>query len=248
MSVKDDIRRSLKDLAYPIAASYYRTNGPGDSAVPILKLLGIADASFQPTFFTLSRVIEQAADRGGIYAECGVYRGGTLLGVAHKLKTLHAKGWHLVGFDSFEGFPELVQEDALPDGSFHPNAKKGFFSDTSYEAVNARVRALGFEREITLVKGYFDATLEAWSDKRFTVVHLDCDIYQSYVTCLNFFYPRLEPGGFMVFDEYDFCAGVYPGAQKAIDGFFADKPERIQRFEDAAVPRYFIVKQPAAAL
>jgi O-methyltransferase len=96
---------------------------------------------------------------------------------------------------------------------------------------------------VTLVKGYFEETLSAWGDRQFSVVHIDCDLYQSYLTCLDFFYPRMVPGGHIVFDEYDFIADVYPGAQKAIDEFLADKPEKITGFPESPIPRYFIVKQ-----
>ena len=46
----------------------------------------------------------------------------------------------------------------------------------------------------------------------------------------------------MVFDEYDFSKNVYPGAQKAIDDFFTDKPEQINYFEKIEHPRYFVKK------
>jgi hypothetical protein len=46
----------------------------------------------------------------------------------------------------------------------------------------------------------------------------------------------------MVFDEYDMAAPVYPGAQKAIDQFFADKPEKLQQLGNQSDARCFIVK------
>ena len=39
-----------------------------------------------------------------------------------------------------------------------------------------------------------------------------------------FFYPRMAPGGVMVFDDYG--APTCPGVQQAVDEFFAGKPER----------------------
>ncbi len=56
-------------------------------------------------------------------------------------------------------------------------------------------------------------------------VHLDANLYQSYITCFDALYHRVSPGGFMLFDEYTKWA--YPGARQAIDEFFADKPEGI---------------------
>jgi O-methyltransferase len=208
-----------------------------------MHFLGIADPSYRTDFQTLHRILLEMAPMGGLFAECGVYRGATLLGMAHTLRSAVARPFRIVGFDSFEGFPPPVREDALPNGQYHERAGEGVFGDTSLQVVQRCIDALGFADQITLVKGYFEDTLDKWCDQTFSVVHLDCDLYQSYVTCLDFFYPRMRPGGYMVFDEYDFAADVYPGAQKAIDGFLADKPERIQRFPDLSNPRFFIIKQ-----
>jgi hypothetical protein len=241
MGLKQKIRRATIRTAYPAVATYYRSRPGTNYPRLILEFLGIADSSYRTDFYTLSRIVREAGTKGGLIAECGVYRGATLLGMAHILKNLG--DYQLVGFDSFEGFPAPVREDALQDGSYHSRALQGVFSDTSYEELSRKVRLLGFEQHITLVKGYFEKTLRNWSDKSFSIVHLDVDLYQSYLTCLQFFYPRVRSGGYVVFDEYDFIADVYPGAQKAIDAFLLDKPERIQCFAEASKPRYFIVKQ-----
>jgi hypothetical protein len=235
-------RRALINAVYPSGARRYRT-GSGNAPVTLLKFLGIADASYRDGFYTLSRAVEEMPKDGAVLAECGVYRGSTLLGMANRLRDLGAKDFHLIGFDSFEGFPQPSPDDALSDGTYHPQATKGFFSDARYDDLQHRVELLGFQNEITLVKGYFENTLGQFADRRFSLVHLDCDLYDSYMTCLNFFYPRMRRGGYMVFDEYDFCASIYPGAQKAIDSFLSDKPEKIQRFPEAVSPRYFIVKE-----
>ena len=242
MSVLGSIKRSIIRFCYPAIAAYYRSQPA--CPVSILKLLGIADIAYRSDFYTLSHAVDKITPSRGFIAECGVYRGATLLGMAHKLRRSGAASFHLLGFDSFEGFPEPVQEDAIPDGTFHERTAKGVFSDTSYEDLKGKVEALGFENQITLVKGYFENTLHHWSDKEFVLVHLDCDLYQSYLTCLEFFYPRVKSGGYIVFDEYgEGAAPVYPGAQKAIDLFLSDKPEKIQRLPESNNPRYFIIKK-----
>ena len=40
----------------------------------------------------------------------------------------------------------------------------------------------------------------------------------------DFFYPRLTPGGMMLFDDYGFAS--CPGVRKAVDEFFADKMQK----------------------
>ena len=68
-----------------------------------------------------------------------------------------------------------------------------------------------------LVSGYFRDTLQEFSELRFSFVHLDCDIYASYMECLEFFYPRLAPGGIILLDEYN--DPPWPGCNKAVDEF-----------------------------
>ncbi|PIZ94190.1 hypothetical protein COX84_05420 [Candidatus Micrarchaeota archaeon CG_4_10_14_0_2_um_filter_49_7] len=52
--------------------------------------------------------------------------------------------------------------------------------------------------------------------------HIDVDLYQSTVDCLNFFYPRMQAGGVII--SHDAHLG---GVNKAFEEFFKDKPEPI---------------------
>lgn len=242
MSAAGALRRTALGAVYPALAAYYRSDAGLGVPPAALKVLGIADPSYRADFYTLGKAIDLTAGVDGFVAECGVYKGSTLFGMAHRLRKAGTANRRILGFDSFEGFPEPAVQDALPDGSFHTRTLKGTFSDTSLETLQKRSHALGFERSITLVKGYFENTLGAWSAETFSVVHIDCDLYESYRTCLEFFYPRMARGGYMVFDEYDFSASVYPGAQRAIDEFFAEKLEPLQTFPESRTQRCFVVR------
>jgi hypothetical protein len=55
------------------------------------------------------------------------------------------------------------------------------------------------------------------------MAHIDVDLYQSTLDCCEYFYPRLVPGGILLFDEYGFAAAR--GEKDAVDQFFADKRE-----------------------
>ena len=99
---------------------------------------------------------------------------------------------------------------------------------------------MGWEDRIQLIKGFFEDTLPRISEERFSLAHLDCDLYTSYKTCLEFVYPRMLPGGVIVLDDYRLPANVYPGADKAVDEFFADKPEKPERFDHPQGLRSFV--------
>jgi hypothetical protein len=147
---------------------------------------------------------------------------------------------HVFGFDSFQGFDESVEKDIALGGSKDEQRKVGGFSQTSEELVSGKLRLFGVEQGVTLVPGYFRDSLVACSSNRFSFVHLDCDTYDSYKECLSFFYPRLNRGGIILFDEYNDPA--WPGCNLAIDEYLADKPEKPQRIERDNFQKFYIEK------
>lgn len=192
----------------------------------------IATTRNRKWFYTLAKITSLIADKEGDIAECGVFRGSTLLGIAHLLKKKNISR-KIYGLDSFEGFPEKELKD------IDKGITEETFANVSYEEVSEKIRKLGFSN-ITLIKGFFKDTLKQLEGKRFILVHLDCDLYDSYKECLNFLYDKVLPGGYIVFDEYVL------GAKKAIDEFLSDKKEKLQYFKEIKNKsdiRYFIKKE-----
>ena len=56
------------------------------------------------------------------------------------------------------------------------------------------------------------------------LAHIDVAVYFSIRDSLDFIWPRLSRGGFIVFDDYGFA--TCPGARQAVDEFFAPLPIR----------------------
>lgn len=152
----------------------------------------------------------QATRIEGEFFECGVYQGGTARLLAEALAP-RADGRRLHLFDTFSG---------MPDTSEHDLHHRGDFADGL-----ARVeRFVGHPELVALHAGVIPETFAGLEDVRIAFAHIDVDIYQSIIDCCAFVYPRLEAGGAMVFDDYGFAS--CPGARKAVDEFFAGKPER----------------------
>lgn len=228
----------MKTLIDRTAIGIYRAMQASSPRL-ILKRVGIATTHRREEFYTLDRLLREMPEVRGSIVECGVYRGATLLGMTHILNVrgIRAK---LYGLDSFEGFPEPDAKDARADGTFAADVHTGNLSDTSYDALLERIRQLGWDDRIHILKGFFEKTLPSLANERFSLAHLDCDLYTSYKTCLEFLYPRMLRGGVMVFDDYKIPANVYPGADRAVDEFFADKPEKPERFDDPRGQRSFV--------
>ena len=143
----------------------------------------------------------------GDVVECGVYKGGTAKILAELVPD---RPLHL--FDTFAGMPETD-----PSRDLH---KPGDFADTTLESVRAY---LSGHTNVNCVAGMIPQSLAVVHDRKFSFVHIDLDIYSSIKAACEFFYPRLEPGGILLFDDYGYPS--CPGARAAVDEFFADKPE-----------------------
>jgi O-methyltransferase len=154
----------------------------------------------------------------GSIAELGVYKGTTA-----KILHILLPDRRLYLFDTFAGFDarDLCNEKTANATSFQ-------FDDTSAENVE---RYLGDSPLITWCKGYFPATASAVPEtERFALVHLDADLFKPTWDALEFFYPRIAPGGYLILHDYSSMA--WPGIAEAVDRFLADKPESLVRVPD----------------
>ena len=144
----------------------------------------------------------------GDIAEVGVYKGGSakLMCETTKKKSIHL-------FDTFEGLPDVSDTDS------QKQFKKGEYIATLDYVKNC----LKKYARVYFYKGFFPATSTPVKNKKFSFVHLDVDIYESTLSCLTFFYPRMSRGGILISHDYPGSKGV----KRAFDEFFKDKPEII---------------------
>ena len=151
---------------------------------------------------TLRELALKIKDFDGVVVEVGVFRGGS----GKVLKdTLPDDQIYL--FDTFEGMPQENEFDNLH--------KRGDFADTSYEEV---CKLFADSPNVSVYKGCFpQENSDILFDKQVKFLHLDVDIYQSHVDCLEFFHDKMVSGGIIVFDDYN--APTCLGAKKAIDEY-----------------------------
>lgn len=195
-------------------------------------------------FIYFRRMLERVAGLGGDIVECGVGKAKSFQMLA---LLLYESGERrkLWGFDSFEGYPEPSSEDSSPR-----NLAQGQWKVIGREDVNRILALAGLPEEfrrdrVVVVKGFFENTLRTAGIGPIALLHLDVNLYRSYLTCLSELFPRVVPGGIVMFDEYmnEDEAIKCPGAKKAIDGYFADQTHRIQR--DPYYGKYFLVRERA---
>ena len=160
----------------------------------------------------------------GDYVEFGS-AGGTSLHLAHQVARHSGVARHLWAFDSFEGLPE-------PRGprDLHPGFRPGYDSG-GVEGFHQRCRENGVPREAyTAVEGYFEDTLPPRTDggdpRDVALAYVDCNMYSSTVTALEFLRPRLKQGMIVAFDDYWCWSSTdVSGERIALHEFLQANPE-----------------------
>jgi hypothetical protein len=195
--------------------------------------------------FYFQEMLERVRAAQGDVVECGVSIGHGILSFM-MLGEMMGRDRRVWGFDSFEGFPVCTEADRKSDGTHQ--VRHGYYATplrmVTQVLEDGRVSPSLIEKNLRTVKGYFDRTLGQY-EGRIAVLHLDCDLYESYRTCLAALYEKVVPGGVIMFDEYE--DDSFPGARRAVDEFFADKPERPAEYNRYLYRKYYVVKQQRAA-
>lgn len=104
--------------------------------------------------------------------------------------------------DTFAGVVKAGERDTYYKGGEHANT-----SSRTVAELFAQLE-LG---DVTLLEGIFpDETGDRIEQRRFALCHIDVDVYQSAKDVFTWVWPRMVPGGVIVFDDYGFygCEGV----------------------------------------
>lgn len=176
-------------------------------------------------FFFLNLCIDYLLEEkiSGNVAEVGVYKGNSAFLLAKYAQHPNVNSTCYL-FDTFDGF------DSRDLKGLDSNVNKNHFNDSSIEYVKG---IIGNNNNTVYVRGYFpDSLSQVGEIDSFSLVHIDCDLEKPMADSLNFFYPRLKKGGFLIM--HDHSSLHWPGAKRAIDLFFEDKKESIIPIPDKA--------------
>lgn len=157
--------------------------------------------------FLLHSLAAAQSSFGCAMAELGVYRGSSARIICE------AKGncaLHL--FDTFSGLPNPCE------------GEQRMFKQGQYSASLSSVRSvLSAYARVHFHPGVFPQSAGGLDALRFSLVHLDADLYASTTAGLEFFYPRMIPGGIII--THDFS--ILPGVGHAFSEFFLQKGRAI---------------------
>lgn len=166
--------------------------------------------------------IEATAIQGGEVWECGCWRGGTSLWMKGYLKEGEEHravygGTPLVRslrlFDTFAGLPHIPEQ-----GDRHEQG--------TMKADYADVFKLFEEIEgCDIYQGVVPLSFVGLEGSIISVVHIDLDQYRGVKECLEWIYPRMHQGGWVVIDDYN--DGQCKGVKVAVDEFVAQHGQRL---------------------
>jgi len=148
----------------------------------------------------------------GDFAELGVYKGESA-----RLFHLMAPERNIHLFDTFEGFTDTDLQPETGEASTYTTKN---FADTSINKVLKSIN--GNPEKIKTHAGYFPQSTSGLEDSVYAFVSLDADLYNPTKAGLEFFYPRLSPGGVILIHDYNY---KWDGLMKAVDEFVATIPE-----------------------
>jgi len=201
-------------------------------------------------FLTKYEIFKKILNVNGSIVECGVLHGAGTLAWA-KLSSIFEPANHVrkvIGFDTFEGFRSLSEEDTNR-GEFH-DLKTGGLTGSKFDNISAAVDVYNLNRPIShipkveLIQGDICETAEKYLEDNphlvVSLLYLDFDIYKPTKKAIEVFVPRMPKGGIIVFDELN--ARIFPGETTAVLDTLGIKNLRIQRFPFDSYVSYAVIE------
>jgi len=175
----------------------------------------------------LIQAVEHVVQSGipGDIVECGVWKGGSMMAAIFSLMRLGDLGRTVRLYDTFDGMPPPAEIDRDFAGRSAEEQMRTEDRGSSFiwclaalESVKRNVLSTGYPaHRIHFIQGRVEETIPHQVPERIAVLRLDTDWYESTRHELIHLYPRLEPGGVLIIDDY----GHWQGARRATDEFLA---------------------------
>ena len=184
----------------------------------------------------LYEIFKRVVNVKGSVVECGVFQGFGLMTWAKLSAILEPNNLtrRIYGFDSFDGFPEVSDEDK---SKFSLHVKEGdLFANSKAELeelakINDSTRFLGHVPKVQLIEGDAVKTIPEFLDQQphilVSLLFMDFDLYEPTRIALENFVPRMPKGAIIAFDELD--NPLWPGETLAMLEHHVKRPLQIQR-------------------
>ena len=216
---------------------YFDSSHEGSSMEKLRSFTRFVPATEFSKLFVKYELFKQILHINGAIVECGVHNGGGIFTWAI-LSSMFEPTNHIrkiVGFDTFDGFPELSSVDMVNDNE---HAFSGGLAIDSYNSILRGLdifdkwRPLGHIPKVQLVKGDACITIPDFiASNPHTVIsmlYLDFDIYKPTKVALENFLARMPKGAMIVFDELN--NELWPGETLAVHEVIGINNIEIKRY------------------
>lgn len=137
----------------------------------------------------------------GDFIETGVWRGGACILMRAVLEAHGVRDRTVWVADSFAGLPPADPEH------YPAETVQGWHTfrelAVDLETVQENFRKYGLlDGQVRFLKGWFKDTLPVAPIDRLAIARLDGDMYESTRQALEALYPKLQPGGFLIVDDF----------------------------------------------
>ena len=161
-------------------------------------------------FLVRYELFKLIADVPGSIFEFGVFNGQGLLSYAQFSAIIEPNNIsrRIFGFDTFEGFPTIVDADRTSRSSF---VHEGGYAVASEDRIRQAIdlfdqnRFIGHVPKVELVRGDVAKSLPQFLGENPhaipALIHLDVDLYEPTKIALELMLPRMPAGAVVVFDE-----------------------------------------------
>ncbi|ADB53873.1 TylF/MycF/NovP-related O-methyltransferase [Conexibacter woesei] len=198
------VRSGAHEMAYPIS-----TYAPWQSDQEFQQVYGAVKRNTLVDVWRcheLWSLLAELREVPGAIIEVGVWRGGTGALMASRAKRLGITD-SVYLCDTWTGVVKTSAVDTY--------YRDGRHDDTSRPIVEQLVSRMALDN-VRLLQGMFpEETADQVTDGTFRLCHIDVDVYQSAKDVLEWAWPKLSPGGVVVFDDYG-CPAT-PGVTKLVD-------------------------------
>tara|TARA_Y100000994_G_scaffold249073_1_gene258919 strand:+ start:1816 stop:2529 length:714 start_codon:yes stop_codon:yes gene_type:complete len=164
----------------------------------------------------------------GNYLEFGVFTGSSFnyaIKANKQIEKIFGKtNCEFIGFDSFQGFGKVNDEDR------HPGFTDDIFS-VNEEKITKNIIKTARGQKISLIKGFYQDTIKNKKpsdlniQKKARVVMIDCDLKESTQLALDFIRPSIQQGTIILFDDFlDYKGDINKGEYGAFKEFQESNP------------------------
>jgi len=175
----------------------------------------------------------------GDFVECGVWRGGSAMIIAHTLLEIKETNRKIYLYDTFEGMSKPTEEDYLilqgdvyAIDEWKKSQKKNYnkWCFSSLSEVQKNMLSTKYPKEkLIFVKGKIEETIPKYIPEKIALLRLDTDFYESTKHELHYLFPLLVKNGVLIIDDY----GHWAGSKKAVDEYFFNKAVFLNRIDYA---------------